>query len=86
MNYLVQKNRAWYVRVQVPPRLREAVGRREYWVALKTRDITAAKRLAHTGRCRNPDPEQSLTDDRFREPARLLEIAERVSVDAQQLA
>lgn len=47
MQYLKQIGRSWYVRVVVPARLREAIGKREYTVALKTRDVTTAKRLSH---------------------------------------
>ena len=47
MQYLKQIGRSWYVRVVVPARLRAAIGKREYTVALKTRDVTTAKRLSH---------------------------------------
>lgn len=40
-----QKDR-WYVRVQVPKAMQERLGKKEYWVSLKTSDHQEAMRLA----------------------------------------
>lgn len=47
MNHLKQWGRSWYVRVVIPQRLRAAIGKREYNVALGTRDPVEARRKSY---------------------------------------
>lgn len=48
MDHLIRRGHSWYVRVAVPQRLREAIGKREFLIALKTRDLSTARRLSHS--------------------------------------
>src|SRR6185437_14930626 len=47
MDHLIRRGHSWYVRVAVPQRLREAIGKREFLIALRTRDLATARRLSH---------------------------------------
>jgi integrase len=49
MDYLTKQKggHSWYVRIVVPARLRTAIGKSAYWVALGTRDRTEARRRSH---------------------------------------
>jgi hypothetical protein len=45
LNHLKQIGKSWYARIVVPAR--QAIGTREYTIALGTRDVAVTKRTTH---------------------------------------
>lgn len=78
MNHLKQRGHSWYVRVVVPERLRAALGKREYTVALGTRDLLTARRRSHEALARIMEELKAAEERREfppGSPERLLEVA-----------
>jgi integrase len=78
MDHLKQRGHSWYVRVVVPERLRAAVGKREYTVALGTRDKALARSRSHAVLAKINAELKAAEEHRefpLGSPERLLEIA-----------
>ena len=45
--YLVQKGRTWYVRLAIPKKVQDILGKQEFVQSLKTKDFHEAKLLKH---------------------------------------